>query len=651
MRMVGSIADPAADDGLGLTGPGAPGLAPRAETTEHPVRARLIEKAREAEGFFESDPRSPPTDSPIHIPVADFVDPTVSVVSTRESPEPAPFSSSPPTPAPLAVASELDRIARRTQKLPEGPALSPNMIAVLGGLLGLTVICTVGVFLGGTRVQPPAPQQAEEEPSAAPLEKAEPEVPIPVRTKMEGPWRIADDAQKPGHRVIEGKIGKQAFLTAIQAAGLPKSEAYRAYGVLKDQLDLDRCKATDTFKALIHGSEKKLIAFEYMVTKEDIYQVKENAQGRLEAGKLDLKVARNQIRRAFLYDGTSFEDSARRAGFDPGISKTAEEALRGHSTLADLKRGDRFRVIAQEVTVLGEFSRYAGIEAMELLRPGEDPRRIYYFPHAVEGGYFDKSGKAPYEGGWRKPIPGAPRTSPFNPKRLHPVLKRVMPHNGTDYGAPSGTPIGATAPGTVTFIGMAGRSGNLVQVKHSGGYESGYAHLSRFVPGMKVGDSVERMQTVGYCGNTGSSTAPHLHFSMKKDGVFIDPESLNLDGLRVLPKAFRAEFEEVQSKYDPILDQIPLPEPLPLAEVTPVVSTPEQPAEVLAANGMMPDEPVPATAAATPPSATTPPPKATAPQPGAPAKPATPSAPSAIFLTDADLLKMQSATDDGEVNE
>src|SRR5690606_29462430 len=113
-------------------------------------------------------------------------------------------------------------------------------------------------------------------------------------------------------------------------------------------------------------------------------------------------------------------------GFDPGISKTAEEALRGHSTLADLKRGDRFRIIAQEVTVLGEFSRYAGIEALELLRSGEEPRRIYYFPHAVEGGYYDKNGKAPYEGGWRKPIPGAPRTSPFNPKRMHPILKRVM---------------------------------------------------------------------------------------------------------------------------------------------------------------------------------------------------------------------------------
>lgn len=674
VRMVGAVSDPGLDgDGLGLTGPGAPGQTKAKSDDQHPVRARLMEKARAAE-------KPPEESSPVPSSTQAYVSrtpPVVDVGAAREtsaipfldepSPPPPiekreapsvpqdapPISVSAPTPHPGAVASELDRIARRTAPLPQGPGLSPNMIAVIGGLLGLTVITTLGLFLARTEVKPTVAAPVET-PNAAPKEAAPvPEVKREKREKIPGPWRIADDASKPGHRVLSGKIGKLAFLTAIQEAGLPKSEAYRAYGALKTELDLDHCKSGDSFQALVRGPERQLLAFEYTVTKEDVYQVKESKDGKLEASKLDLKVTRNQIRRSFVHDGKSFEESARRAGFDPGLSAIAEVALRGHSSMEDLRRGDRLRIIAQEVTVLGEFSRYAGLEAMEIVRAGEEPRRIYFYPHASEGGYFDINGKAPYEGGWRKPIPTAPRTSPFNPKRMHPTLKRVMPHNGTDFGCATGTPIGATSPGTISFRGQGGGYGNLIRIKHAGGYESGYAHLSRFENGLSVGDQVERMQTIGYCGSTGRSTGPHLHFEIKKDGVFIDAETLSLDGLRVLPKAHREEFASVRAKYDPILDEIPLPEPLPL-DAAPAVAPATPTAEPSEAeeveeeslgqetNGMVQDE-APATAARpVPPSS---------PGKAPPSDPAAPQAPSAIFLSDSDLLRMQSATDDGEVSD
>lgn len=684
--MVGSVSDAGLEgDDLGLTGPGAPGQGLTKSDDQHPVRARLLSKARAADRSADKsvdksaeDDRSLPTPTQADVsrtpPVVDAVPArTASEIPFLDEPAPAsplddgetpshpqslpPSSVSAPTPHPGAVASELERIARRAAPAPQGPGLSPNMIAVIGGLLGLTVITTLGLFLGRTEVKPtvsaPLTAPKEASPEEAPSKE---QVTRQKREKIPGPWRIADDASKPGHRVLSGKIGKLAFLTAIQEAGLPRSEAYRAYGALKTELDLDRCKSQDSFLALVQGPEKKLIAFEYIATKEDIYQVKENKDGKLTAGKLDLKVTRNQIRRSFVHDGKSFEESARRAGFDPGISAVAEVALRGHSSMEDFRRGDRLRVIAQEVTVLGEFSRYSGLEAMEIVRAGEDPRRIYYYPHPVEGGYFDTNGKAPYEGGWRKPVPNAPRTSPFNPKRMHPTLKRVMPHNGTDFGCPTGTPIGATSPGTIVFRGQGGGYGNLIRIKHAGGYESGYAHLSRFESGLNVGDQVERMQTIGYCGSTGRSTGPHLHFEIKKDGVFIDAESLSLDGLRVLPKAHREEFASVRAKYDPILDEVPLPEPLPVevmpAAATPTAATPALPAEQAEGgeetgneepeNGMIQDE---APIAAAPPAPTAPPAKA---PPGDKAKT---QAPSAIFLSDSDLLRMQSATDDGEVSD
>ncbi len=671
--MVGSIVDPAADDGLGLTGPGAPGAQKDRGVEEHPIRARLLEKAREAgrtldEGVTSAPaldaPNAPrleveasPTLSVANIPYLDeptppaVAQPEPILVPSVELPPPPEERPSvpPPTPHPGAVASELDRIARRSAPTPAGPGLSPNMIALIGGLLGLSVITSLGLFLSKTEMKPIALLPQEKEVEAPVEEKPEPKVERPKRKKVEGPWRIADDATKAGHRVLSGKIGKQAFLTAIQEAGLPKSEAYRAYGALKSELDLDHCKSSDTFMALVKGSDKALIAFEYVISKEEVYQVKQGNDGKLSAAKLDLKVERNQIRRAFIHDGKSFEESARRAGFDPGISSIAADALRGHAALDEFKRGDRIRVIAQEVTVLGEFARYSGLEAMEILRAGEEPRRIYYYPHPVEGGHFDQNSKAPYEGGWRKPIPDAPRTSPFNPKRMHPTLKRVMPHNGTDFGCATGTPIGATSPGTISFHGQGGGYGNLIRIKHGGGYESGYAHLSRFESGLKIGDKVERMQTIGYCGSTGRSTGPHLHFEIKKDGVFIDAETLNLDGLRVLPKSHREEFAAVRAKYDPVLSEIPLPDPLPVeakaaseaavAAPEPTRDDEETSTDTSASNGMVADE-SPAQAAA---------PKVAAAAP--PSDPAKAQAPSAIFLSDAELLKMQSLNDDGEVNE
>ena len=263
-----------------------------------------------------------------------------------------------------------------------------------------------------------------------------------------------------------------------------------------------------------------------------------------------------------MYDGKSLDDSAEQAGFERGLGRVILSALDGHASEEDLSRGDVIRLVVQEVTVLGDFARYAGVEALELRPLKGEPLRVYYFDMPGERGYYDVKGRAPHDGGWRKPIPGAPITSRFNLKRLHPVLKKVMPHLGTDFGAPSGTPIGASAPGTVTFVGYSGPAGNLVKIAHPGGVETGYAHLSRFAEGLKVGAKVKRIELVGYVGSTGRSTGPHLHFSASKNKEYFDAEKLNLDAMRTLAGDHRAALDTVIVKYNVLLDAIVLPEPL-----------------------------------------------------------------------------------------
>jgi murein DD-endopeptidase MepM/ murein hydrolase activator NlpD len=385
-----------------------------------------------------------------------------------------------------------------------------------------------------------------------------------------------------------------------------------------------------------------------MAGKEDVYQAREGADGLLKAAKLDLKVERARVQGALVLDKGSFAQSADAAGFEPAVASVLDDALEGHASVADFRRGDRLRIVAQEVTVLGDFARYAGIEALEYVRGHGDAKalRVYYFRGSKSHGYYDADGRAVHEGGWRKPIKGAPITSHFNPKRMHPILHKIMPHQGTDFGAPMGTPVGAAGPGVVHSIGYEGPAGNLVILDHTGGIQTGYAHLSRFEPGLKVGDHVAAMQLVGYVGSTGRSTGPHLHFSAKKNGVFFDAETLRLDSLRTLPMDERAEFATIRAKYDSLLDAIALP--AALEEPPPPAPSAEEPSEspedemgvtdpnaeppdVAAAPPLAPPSPEPTSSAAPPPD------------PGH-------KGPS-IYLSDQDLLRSQSATDDGEVDQ
>jgi murein DD-endopeptidase MepM/ murein hydrolase activator NlpD len=556
-------------------------------------------------------------------------------------------------------AAELPRASARADALSHGQnRLSPNLIAVFGTAMGVAVVtslCAVAMNVLARGDAPLLTVRSATASAGSPALAAEAPRPIlvkkPARIKQPGPWRIKDAAGDPSTRVIEGKVGTDPFLKAVQSAGIKEKEAYRLITAFRDVKSFDKCNKTDRFTALVDRASSRIKAFEYSVSAEEVYQAREGADGLLKGTKLDLKVTRGEVTGSLVYDGSSFDGSAERAGFDPGLSRVVAKALEGHLALEELEAGDVVRVIAQEVAVLGEFARYSGVEAVEIRRKGkEKPQRFYYFDAAGERGYYDAEGRAPYEGGWRKPVPNARVTSHFNLKRLHPVLKQVKPHLGTDFGAPPGTPIGAASFGTISFIGYAGATGNFVKIDHPGGISTGYAHLSRFEPGLKVGDKVKRLQTIGYVGSTGRSTGPHLHFSAQRNGEFFDPLTLNLDGLRTVSKEQRAAFDAVVKKYNAALDAIPLPPPLP---EPPKPEAPAAAAEVVPAAEPGLDDgdgDELGSAAAPPPAAAPAAGGAAAPAAAAPV-PAKPAGKSQIYLTDKELLELQGRSDDGEVAE
>lgn len=134
------------------------------------------------------------------------------------------------------------------------------------------------------------------------------------------------------------------------------------------------------------------------------------------------------------------------------------------------------------------------------------------------GGYYDEKGESLRSMFLRAPLHYRRISSYFTNRRYHPVLKYFRPHHGIDYAAPSGTPVSAVADGTVTYSGWKGGNGKLAVLRHGGGYESTYGHLSRFAKGIRGGRRVAQGDVIGYVGSTGLSSGPHLDFRVKLNG-------------------------------------------------------------------------------------------------------------------------------------
>lgn len=228
------------------------------------------------------------------------------------------------------------------------------------------------------------------------------------------------------------------------------------------------------------------------------------------------------------------------AGADPTLAYAMSDVLQWDLDFnRDLQRGDRFRVLYEDVTLDGEPAGVGRILALAYETGG----RVYEaYAWGEDGGYYDGEGRPLQKMFLRSPLPFTRVTSRFSNRRFHPVLKVYRPHYGVDYGAPTGTPVRATAGGTVTFAARSGGSGNLVKVRHPNGYLTAYLHLSRFASGVRVGARVRQGDVVGYVGATGLATAPHLDYRVQLDGRWIDPLSIKSVAAEPIAASQRGEF-------------------------------------------------------------------------------------------------------------
>lgn len=222
----------------------------------------------------------------------------------------------------------------------------------------------------------------------------------------------------------------------------------------------------------------------------------------------------------------------------------------------DLRVGDGFSVVHEENFSAHQKINDGPILAAEFVNQGKIYRAIGY--RDVDGtlNYFSPDGMSLRRAFLRSPVKFSHVSSRFSLGRFHPILKTWRAHNGVDYRAATGTPIMATASGRVQFLGIKGGYGNTIVLKHGGSYSTLYAHLSRFQPKVSVGSYVQQGQIIGYVGQTGLATGPHVHYEFQVDGAHRNPLTFHFPQAEPIRAEQKKEFLQTAQILSRQLDQL-----------------------------------------------------------------------------------------------
>jgi murein DD-endopeptidase MepM/ murein hydrolase activator NlpD len=249
----------------------------------------------------------------------------------------------------------------------------------------------------------------------------------------------------------------------------------------------------------------------------------------------------------------------------------------------DLRKGDTFRILYDEVWKEDKLVRTGSIKALEIVNRGQVKRAFRFMAEGNRPGYFDPDGNNMQKQLMRAPLEYSRISSGFSHRRLHPVLKRWMPHLGIDYAAPLGTPVRAGGDGVVIAATSKKGNGRYIQIRHTNReYETYYLHLSRYAKGIKVGRKVTQGQVIGYVGATGYATGPHLDYRVKRNGTFVNPRKLKLPAAAPVSAELRPSFDSLTDLFTTALTDIPLGETVPVAPIV-VLEVPAWNSQVFAA--------------------------------------------------------------------
>jgi murein DD-endopeptidase MepM/ murein hydrolase activator NlpD len=325
----------------------------------------------------------------------------------------------------------------------------------------------------------------------------------------------------------------------FEKLGLGGVEARQATNALSERLNLRRLKAGNQYSAFFKP-DSTLESFQLTLEGSGrVEMTRAPAAGWQVAWQPFERTVRMRALRGTV-DG-SLDTSIRKAGGPTGLSFRMADVLQWDLDFTrDLKKGDRFEILFEEVLLEGEPHAVGSVYA--LVYDDSRNRRHEAYRFGDSGTYYDGEGRPLRKMFLRSPLRYSRITSHFTTRRFHPVLKSYRPHWGVDYGAPVGTPVQVTANGVVTFTGWDRGGGNVVKVRHAGGFVTAYLHLSRFAKGIRPGVRVQQGDIVAFTGATGLASGPHLDYRVQQNGRWIDPLTLKSVRDEPIPSSQLASF-------------------------------------------------------------------------------------------------------------
>ena len=298
-------------------------------------------------------------------------------------------------------------------------------------------------------------------------------------------------------------------------------------------------------------SELKQIKFR--LSPVDIFEINLKNDG-WHASKLDIKVEISTVTFAGSV-GTTLWESAEVANMDTTLIPELAEIFAWQVDFArEVRVGDRWRMVVEQKLVKGQRIGWGRITSAEYENAGHLYSAILFRHNGEDYGYFAPDGSSLRKMFLKSPIRFGRISSTFQRKRFHPILKVHRPHLGVDYAAPTGTPVHAVGNGVVTSAGWSGGGGNTLRIRHNSTYQTAYMHLSGFAKGISRGTKVQQGQVVAYVGNTGLSTASHLHFEFYENGAFINPQSKKFPSAEPVPNDLKEVFNQAAK---PLLAALP----------------------------------------------------------------------------------------------
>jgi len=221
----------------------------------------------------------------------------------------------------------------------------------------------------------------------------------------------------------------------------------------------------------------------------------------------------------------------------------------------DIRKNDTFQILYEKFYDENDVYIKNGKILYAFMSVNNREIALYKFGKDNTYDYFDINGKSVVKALMKTPINGARLSSPFG-MRKHPILGFNKMHRGTDFAAPSGTPIMASGTGTIVHARWCGGGGNCIKIKHNSTYSTVYGHLKNFAKGIRAGRKVKQGQIIGYVGSTGMSTGPHLHYEVLVNGKQVNSQTLKLPSGKILKNQERKDFEVHRIKTDVLIAEL-----------------------------------------------------------------------------------------------